>query len=304
MKGTKERVVVFGGSGFLGSHTADALSDCGYDVVIFDNVESPWLGENQRMFVGDILDRRQVREAVTGAAYVYHFAGIAGIADAKDRPLDAVQLNVLGTANALQASVDAGIRRFVYASTMYVYSTFGSFYRATKQAAENIVEAYHECHGLQYSMLRYGSLYGPRAQGWNGLKDYVTQVVRDGKLRIVGDDQRVREYIHVKDAARLSVDVLDEKHANQAITVTGTQILKTSELSEMIFEIAGVKINVEPGPPEDLPTHYKITPYRYTPKPAKKLVPAEFVDIGQGILDLVEEVHAELGHQPRERQHM
>jgi len=196
----------------------------------------------------------------------------------------------------LQASVDAGIQRFVYASTMYVYSKFGSFYRATKQAAENIVEAYHECHGLAYTMLRYGSLYGPRAQGWNGLKDYVTQVVRDGKLRIVGDDQRVREYIHVKDAARLSVDILDEKHANQAIIVTGTQVLKTSELAEMIFEIAGVEPNVDLGPAEEFSTHYKITPYRYTPKPAKKLVPSEFVDIGQGILDLVEEVHGEVNN--------
>ncbi len=296
MKSKNKKVVVFGGSGFMGSHTADALSDRDYDVVIFDNVESPWIQQEQTMVVGDVLDRQQVSEVVKGAAYVYHFAGIAGIADAKDRPLDAVQLNVRGTANALQASVDAGIQRFVYASTMYVYSKFGSFYRATKQAAENIVEAYHECHGLAYTMLRYGSLYGPRAQGWNGLKDYVTQVVRDGKLRIVGDDQRVREYIHVKDAARLSVDILDEKHANQAIIVTGTQVLKTSELAEMIFEIAGVEPNVDLGPAEEFSTHYKITPYRYTPKPAKKLVPSEFVDIGQGILDLVEEVHGEVNN--------
>ena len=296
MKSKNKKVVVFGGSGFMGSHTADALSDRDYDVVIFDNVESPWIQQEQTMVVGDVLDRQQVSEVVKGAAYVYHFAGIAGIADAKDRPLGAVQLNVRGTANALQASVDAGIQRFVYASTMYVYSKFGSFYRATKQAAENIVEAYHECHGLAYTMLRYGSLYGPRAQGWNGLKDYVTQVVRDGKLRIVGDDQRVREYIHVKDAARLSVDILDEKHANQAIIVTGTQVLKTSELAEMIFEIAGVEPNVDLGPAEEFSTHYKITPYRYTPKPAKKLVPSEFVDIGQGILDLVEEVHGEVNN--------
>lgn len=293
MHSTNSRVVVLGGAGFMGSHTADALTDRGYDVVVFDRVPSPWLGDSQKMLVGDILDRETVREAVRGAIYVYHFAGIADIAQARKRSYDAVLVNVLGTANVLQSCVEERVRRFVYASTMYVYSPFGSFYRATKQAAENIVEAYQENHGLEYTLLRYGSLYGPRSQSWNGLKNYVTQVVRDGKLRLEGDEQRVREYIHVCDAARLSVDVLDKRHANQAVTVTGSQVLTTAQLAQMIFEIAGVDLSIETGASEPFPSHYKTTPYRYTPKQAKKLVPSEFVDIGQGILELVEEAHRE-----------
>ncbi len=293
MRDAGPRVVVLGGAGFMGSHTADALTDRGYEVVVFDRVPSPWLRDGQQMIVGDILDREAVREAVRGAGYVYHFAGIAEIAEARKRPYEAVLVNVMGTANALQSCVDEGVRRFVYASTMYVYSPFGSVYRATKQAAESIIESYHEIHGLEYTLLRYGSLYGPRAQGWNGLRAYVTQVVRDRKLRVEGDERRVREYIHVSDAARLSVDVLDKQHANQAIIVTGLQVLSDRQLAQMIFEIAGVDMIIEAGSPESFPSHYKTTPYRYTPKQARKLVPSEFVDIGQGILELVEEVHRE-----------
>jgi UDP-glucose 4-epimerase len=226
---------------------------------------------------------------------VYNFAAIADIADAKARAHDTVLVNVMGTTNAAQACVDEGVSRLVYASTLYVYSPLGSMYRATKQAAENILEAYQESHGLEYTLLRYGSLYGPRAQSWNGLKSYVTQVVRELRMRVEGDEQRIREYIHVEDAARLSVDILDARHANQAITITGSQVLTTAQLARMIFEIAGVPVNVEVTPPDALQLHYQTTPYRYTPKHARKLVPSEFVDIGQGILELVEEVRREHG---------
>lgn len=286
--------VVFGGGGFMGSHTADELTRRGFAVVVFDRVPSPWLHPSQRMVVGDILDRDMVRAAVRGANYVYHYAGVADIAEAAEFPFETIEANVMGAATVLQAAAEEGVERFVYASSMYVYSPYGSFYRASKQAAEIIIEAYHEKFGMDYVLLRYGSLYGPRAQSWNGLKGYVGQVVKKGRLKLWADGQHRREYIHVRDAARLSVDVLDDQHRNQAITVTGIQVLRARELAEMIFEIAGVRANIEFEPGLADETHYVATPYRYTPKPAKKLVPDEFVDIGQGILDLVEEIHAEL----------
>ena len=286
-----DKVVVIGGSGFVGSHTADVLSERGYKVTIFDSHPSPWLRDDQEMVVGDVLDREVVSDVISGARYLYHFAGIADIGEAKERPFETVSLNVMGTTTAVQAAVEENVDRFIYASTMYVYSPFGSFYRASKQAAETIIEAYHEQVGLDYTLLRYGSLYGPRAQDWNGLRRYVEQVVREGKLHYCGTGKERREYIHVRDAARLSVDVLDEQHKNQAITVTGQQVLNSNELISMVFEIAGVEKNVEFIHKDLSPDHYMMTPYRFIPKPAKKLVPGEFVDLGQGILEIVEEVH-------------
>ena len=178
---------------------------------------------------------------------------------------------------------------------MYVYSNYGSFYRASKQAAETVIEAYAEGFNLDYTLLRYGSLYGPRAQPWNGLRRYVDQIVRDGCLKYSGTGRERREYIHVRDAARLSVDVLDDQHRNQAVTLTGAQVLNSTELVQMIFEIAGVPENIEFISDDKEGTHYSMTPYRYTPKQAKKLVPSEFIDLGQGVLEVVEEIHREIG---------
>lgn len=289
-----DKVVVVGGSGFMGSHTADELSNRGFDVTIFDKSKSPWLKENQNMIEGDMLDIDQVSKAIKGAKFVYHFGGVADIEEAKKNPFHTINHNVIGAAVLMEAAAKNGVKRVIYASTMYVYSPYGSFYRASKQAAETIIEAYTEKYSLEHTLLRYGSLYGPRAQDWNGLKKYVNQVIRKGKLNYSGTGSERREYIHVKDAARLSVDVLDEKHKNQAITVTGNQVLSSEELIEMIFEIAGVKKDVKIDGEAKSTDHYLMTPYRYTPKAAKKLVPDEFIDLGQGIFEIVEEIYNEV----------
>ena len=288
-----DKVVVIGGAGFLGSHTADELTRRGYRVTIFDQIESPWLLGSQEIVVGDVLDLDSVQSALEGTKYVYHFAGIADIDDSRARPFETINLNIMGVATALNAAQLAGVERFLYASTMYVYSPFGSFYRASKQSAETIIEAYHERYKLDYTLMRYGSLYGPRAQSWNGLRKYVSEVVKTGKLEYFGTGRERREYIHVKDAARLSVDILDDKHRNKAITVTGSQVLNSSELIELIFEIAGKEKEVIFRGEGREGHHYSMTPYRYTPKQAQKLIPDEFVDLGQGVLEIVEEIHDE-----------
>lgn len=78
-----KKIIVFGGSGFLGSHVADKLTDYGYDVTIFDLVKSPYLRKNQKMIIGNILDEEQVREAIKGNQIVYNFAGYADLDTAK-----------------------------------------------------------------------------------------------------------------------------------------------------------------------------------------------------------------------------
>jgi len=290
---SEKKVLVIGGSGFMGSHTADELSNKGYQVSIFDCIVSPYLRPDQVMITGDIFDKEQLERAMIGVSVVYYFAGVADIGDTKDDPKHTINMNVMGISNVLQEAVNSKIKRFVYASTMYVYSSHGSFYRASKQCAEIIIEAYSEEFSLDYTMLRYGSLYGPRAQEWNGLRKYVSQVVEEERLDYRGTGRERREYIHVVDAAILSVKVLDDKHKNKAITVTGHQVLDSKTLINMIFEIANVKYNANFKDEDVDKSHYETTPYRYTPKRAMKLVPLEFVDIGQGILDIVEEISSD-----------
>ena len=176
-----DKVVVIGGSGFMGSHTADVLTEQGYQVTIYDCNPSPWLRNNQQMVLGDILDFDKLCQTLDGARYIYHYAGITDINESMMKPYETVNLNVMGATTVMQAAVQVDVERFVYASTMYVYSPYGSFYRASKQAAETLIEAYHDHFGIDYTFLRYGSLYGPRAQEWNGLYKYVSQIISDKK---------------------------------------------------------------------------------------------------------------------------
>ena len=291
----KDKAVVIGGSGFLGSHLADALSEAGYAVSIFDVRHSPWLRPDQEMILGDIRDEEALGNCVAGARYVYHLAGIADLGEAARSPRVTVEHNIIGSTAVLQSCLQEKVERILFASTLYVYSQQGSFYRVSKQAVELLIEAYHERFGLDYTVLRYGSLYGPRAQEWNGLKRYVTQAVREGRIDYQGTGEERREYIHVIDAARLSVEALAPDYANQCLTLTGTQILNSGELLRMIQEILGGKVEITFSPDQRNPEHYEMTPYRFTPRVARKIVPNVFVDIGQGILDLVEEVYLENG---------
>src|SRR5690349_17052567 len=123
------KAIVFGGSGFLGSHVADELSNQGLDVTIFDIKGSTFLKPNQRQVVGDILDKATVMQACEGMDYVYNFAGLADINEARENPELTAQLNVMGNVYILEAARKFKAKRFIYASTVYVYSESGSFYR-------------------------------------------------------------------------------------------------------------------------------------------------------------------------------
>jgi UDP-glucose 4-epimerase len=285
------KVLVIGGSGFMGSHTADLLSDNGYVVTILDKVTSPWLRDDQAMVVGDAMDSNVLTSAMNKIDYVFYFAGIADIAEAKVNPYKTIEVNIMGLTKALEAGVKNNIAKFIYASTMYVYSAQGSFYRASKQAAEVIIEAYQENYQLSFVLLRYGSLYGPRSQNWNGIKGFARQVVNHGALEYLGNGSEIREYIHVQDAAKLSVRALHDDYKNKAITITGNQSMRVADMFSMLFEIAGKELNVKYLDEQQGSSHYGNTPYRYTPKPSLKVIPTEFIDLGQGLLDIVEEIH-------------
>ncbi len=286
----KASAIVFGGSGFLGSHVADALADAGHRVRIFDRAPSPWLREGQEMVLGDLMDREAVARAAAGCDYVYNFAGIADIDEARNRPRDTALLNIVGNVHALEAAHSGGAKRFVFASTVYVYSESGSFYRASKQAAERFVETYQERYGLPYSILRYGSLYGRRADERNGIYRFLKQAVEDGKVLYEGTEDSTREYIHVADAARLSVRILDAEFANRHLVLTGHERMPVKNLMRMISEMLPGGVEVRYGGRQG-DGHYVMTPYAYNPRVGHKLVANDYVDLGQGLLDCIAELH-------------
>jgi len=287
------KVVVFGGAGFLGSHVADALSGRGNKVVVFDLKPSQYLSVGQDMVVGDINDEALVNKTVEGVDAVYSFAGIADLDAAKKEPLFTVKNNILGTTVILEACRKAKVKRFVFASTLYVYSRAGSFYRTSKQACELLIENYQEVYGLDYTVVRYGSLYGPRSGETNWVHRVLKQALLEGKISRNGDGEELRDYIHVLDAARLSVDALAPEFTNQHIIITGNQQIKIKDIMIMIKEMLNNVIQIE-YKPVDSSEHYEITPYNFSPKLAKRVQSNHYVDLGQGILEMMGRLHAEL----------
>lgn len=287
------RVVVTGAAGFLGSHLVDALVERGHEVRMFDRARArvrPPAGVVE--LTGELSDEGALREAVAGVDAVYHLAGLADLNAARTRPLDTVEANIGGTVRLLEAMRAANVSRFLFASTVYVYSREGGFYRCSKQACESYIEEYARVAGVRYTILRYGSLYGPRADATNGVFRLLRQAMSEGRIAYTGTPDDVREYIHVEDAARLTVDALGDEFVDKHVLLTGQAPLRAADLFTMFGEILGRPIDVDYRPAGGTGSgHYSVTPYAYTPKPGRKLVTTHYVDMGQGLLQLVEEIH-------------
>ncbi len=292
------RVLVTGGSGFMGSHLVDALVERGHDVTVFDRAPSPWLPSAARMVLGELGDLSALTGVVRGHDAVYHLAGFADLNAARSRPLETVHANIVGTVNLLEAMRETGVPRFLFASTVYVYSREGGFYRCSKQACETYIDEYAASYGLRHTVLRYGSLYGPRADRSNGVHRLLYQAMTEGRIGYTGTPDDIREYIHVEDAARLSVDVMAPEFEGKAVLLTGPSALRAGDLFTMFQEILGREVVVEYRPAEGPRSgHYSVTPYAFTPKPGRKLVTTEYVDMGQGLLQMIEELHGSRGHE-------
>jgi UDP-glucose 4-epimerase len=290
------RIALTGGSGFLGSHIADVLAERGNDVVVFDRERSPHLRPEHEFVAGDVTDRDALARAFDGADAIYHLAALSDLNVAKARPFETAQVNVVGTVNALEAARETGARRFLFASTVYVYSRQGGFYRASKQACESYIEEFRRQFDLDFTILRYGSLYGPRADERNGIYRLLKQAAVEGRIEHAGSPEDKREYVHVRDAAELSADALDEKFANSHITITGHHPTRIADVFTMFSEILGREIDVEYVDHGE--GHYSVTPYAYAPTPAKKLTSNYYVDMGEGVLQVLSEILA-TQEQPR-----
>jgi UDP-glucose 4-epimerase len=291
MKGKK--VLVTGSSGFIGSHVADALEEQGYQVTLFDAVSSKYKTKSQKEYIGDILDLDDIEKVMKDCQYVFHFAAQADIGSSSENPTKTIHNNIIGTQNILEMARRSNVNRVMFASTIYVYSELGSFYRVSKQACEKIIEEYQREFGLDYTILRFGSLYGPRANDFNAIRSFLIHAIKEKKIIRRGDGEELREYIHVKDAARLSLVALDGKYKNKHLIITGNQQIKVKDLLTMIREIFNGKIEIKFDLEDEL-HHYEITPYNYKPQIAQKITSDTFYDLGQGLLDLLYDLEMEM----------
>lgn len=288
-----KKILIIGGSGFLGSHIADELTELGYKVTIFDKSKSLYLKKNQKMILGDMLSNKDISSATKNIDYLFHFGAVADIEEAAKEPFKTINQNIMGTVIAIEAAIKNKVKRFIFSSSLYVHNDKGSFYGSSKIACENLLHDYSKKFNLEFTILRYGSLYGPRSQKWNSINKLVNQVLQKGEIKRQGTGDERREYIHVKDAAQLSTLILNKKYKNKTLTITGNQILDIKQLAKMIFEIAGIKEKVSFSGKTISSDHYYLTPYKYNQRLeyAKKITSNECIDIGEGLLEIINDLN-------------
>ena len=205
------KCLVTGGSGFLGSHIADELSLRGHQVTIFDKKKSKYLKKNQKFISGNLKNKKTLEKIIKGKDIVFHFAAIADIAEAMKNPKETVLINIIPTINMLELSLKYKIKRFFFASTIYVNSEDGGFYKSSKRAVEDYIEEYSKLLKLKFTILRYGSIFGSRSNLSNGVNRIISHAIKKNEVRYFGNKKTEREYINVKNAAIMTVECLKKK---------------------------------------------------------------------------------------------
>ncbi|QIV96497.1 UDP-glucose 4-epimerase [Allofrancisella inopinata] len=290
----RKKVVVFGGCGFIGTYLIQKLFDEGYNVVAADINQSVHVADE--FFVEcDILDKQRVFDITEGAFIVYNFAGIANLDDAVETPVETLNLNVMGNLNVLEACRIHNVKRMVYASSAYAMSDKGSFYGISKLTSEKLVEEYYKKYGLEFTIIRYGSVYGERDYRNNYIYNLLKKAYLSNEINHQGDGDEYREYIHAIDVAKLSIEIIQsDKYINQHIILTGVERMKRKELFDMINEMIGGNLRITLRSDGYL-NHYKTTPYSFLPTRSKKLVANPYVDMGQGLIDCLEDIERNYG---------
>lgn len=287
------KCLVTGGSGFLGSHVADMLSAKGFQVTIFDKKKSPWIKKNQNFVKGNLLDFKKLEKVVKKNQVIFHFAALSDLNEALLKPLETVKFNILGTIYLLELSKKYKINRFVYASSIYVNSDQGGFYRSSKKAAEDYIEEYHKRYGINFTILRYGSLYGERSDFNNGLKKIVKNSIEKKKIIYYGNNKTERKYIHVKDAAKITAEIIKNRFQNKHIILSGNKSIKIKNVLNTLSKILNFKEKIIFKNKKIL-GHYVKTPFTYKPKYGKKLLVRKSLNFEKGLVKLVQEVKKEL----------
>jgi len=254
-------ILVTGGAGFIGSHLCERLVKGGYDVVCLDNFDdyySPRIkkanirGLDCKLVRVDIRDYGKVKAAVGKAKpdYIIHEAAQAGVRASVVNPLKTNEVNVNGTLNLLEAAKDAGLKKFVFASSSSIYGKIHhlpfdeehpknpiSQYGVSKLACEHYLRVYGELFGLKSVALRYFTVYGPRIRPDLAIHKFTKTALEGGKLQVYGDGSKSRDFTYVTDAVDATVKAL--KKGSGVYNVGGGTVISVKELAERIIGQVG-----------------------------------------------------------------
>jgi nucleoside-diphosphate-sugar epimerase len=267
------RVLVIGGAGFVGSHIVDQLLDEPVrEIVVLDNfvrgtranLEAACRDDRVRVVDGSVTDTELLAELMAGSDYCFHLAAL-WLGECVAEPRSAVEVNIVGTFNVVEAAQKAGVKRVVYSSSASVYGNAvftpmtedhpfnnRTTYGATKIAGEQLFRAFNEQHGLDYVGLRYMNIYGPRMDYMGTYVSVIMKVLDrldDGLPPIIfGDGTQSYDFIHVDDIARANVLALKSDATDSFYNVGMGVKTSLNELVALMLEITGVDVEIEYRP--------------------------------------------------------
>ncbi len=259
------RVLVTGGSGFIGSHVVDKLKERGVTVRVYDGL-MPTFRNDIEYYQGSILDRTALGFAMSDVDAVMHLAAVADVKDVFNEPLRSEAINVTGTINILEAARKSNAKRVIYGGTTWVYSEAEAnsvdeatplhapshLYTATKLAGEYYCRSYSKLYDLEVTILRYGIPYGPRARDGAVIPIFVKKALKGEPLTLAGDGSQFRKFIYVEDLAEGNVLALQSIAKNKTFNLDGKQRVTIKQIAETIQKILGdVKIEYTPARPGD-----------------------------------------------------
>ena len=246
------KVLVTGGAGFIGSHVVDALIDAGHEPRIFDVIASPW-HDDVDSFIGDLTDTEALRLAASGCDAIAHLGAIADVNHVAADPAFAERVNSGGTANVLETARSEGVGRVVFASTIWVYDNVDTDtvdentplglphhpYTAQKIAGEMYCTSYAELYGVDYTILRFGIPYGPRARPAAVIPQFFKNALAGRPLTIAGGGKQSRRFTYVGDIARGVVAGLAPEARNRVYNLSSDETVTILQLAEAVSEIVG-----------------------------------------------------------------
>jgi len=260
------KALVTGGAGFIGSHLVDRLMENDFEVTVLDNFStgslknlSQHLGKaNFHLIDGDIRSERDVKKALEDIDFVFHLAAIVSVELSIKNPILVNEVNVCGTLNLLEESLNSGVKRFVYISSCAVYGNPTrlpideehptkptSPYGASKLASENYCRIFHEIYGLQTVSLRLFNVYGSRqAMGpYSGVITKFIDRLKHGKPPIIyGDGEQTRDFIFVDDVVDACLHAINCKNCvGESINVGSGVETSINELARTISSLFGMQ---------------------------------------------------------------
>ncbi len=283
MYSEKQKILVVGGAGYIGSHVVKALRDAGKSPVVFDNMSSG-LQENLLpgipFILGDILEPEQLKSAMEGVDSIIHLAALKAAGESMTEPEKYAENNLCGTVNLLNAATAANVKNFVFSSSAAVYGEPQylpmdeahptepiNFYGYTKLGIENLLYWYSQLRGLRFCSLRYFNAAGYDVDGeLNGLEQepnnllpivLETVIGRREKVEVFGTDYDtrdgscIRDYVHVNDLADAHLRALDYlNHEKQDLVVNlGTSNgLSVLEILRIAREVCATEFEYTLGP--------------------------------------------------------